>query len=349
MPTDPPTEPEHSQRARVDGVDIDVAVATSGLLVGDRLLPWLDLDAVAEGDHRVELGIADGTRLTLTHTGATHDRFLTELRAARRAERFPRLSVVEGEPVLTVESRDPTGWADVHLFANVLAVEPRSRVPNFIPLSLITGVERVEHHLTITARGMPPTTIGFLGEATDEFVARLEPSRRALAETTAAAYIAWDERLTGFPAPDGWAVTAAEAPAAFACLHDRALTGPRHESAALVSELAGAGLRCGVHLGGDASIPFLLAPVGRRIVLEVTGEDDWATFVFDLDDATTCNSLLVQIGFRRDVVALPDAELGPWAVAARTAAPVQALRAALSTRVIHDRRWAERISAALHT
>jgi len=87
--------------------------------------------------------------------------------------------------------------------------------------------------------------------------------------------------------------------------------------------------------------------VGGRVAVEAIADDDRATFVFAGLDPVAVNVLLLQTAFRREAVALPEAELGRWAVAARTSAPVRRARAALVARVVHGPGWAEAVTAAL--
>jgi len=99
--------------------------------------------------------------------------------------------------------------------------------------------------------------------------------------------------------------------------------------------------------GGSSTLPFVLAPIGNRVVVEATDGDDRATFVFTTEDVARLNAVLVLTSFRREAIFLPEAQLGRWAVAARVWPAVREARAALSARIVHDDRWAEHLAAAV--
>ncbi len=336
------------QRAQRDGMVVSASVLDAGLDIDGTLIDWLDMDTVIEGDHRVAMGLADGATVTLSMLGATHDRFLAELRSARRRARFAALTIATDTPLATYTSRPPTGIVDVHLYPKVLVAEPREGHPVAVPLSLMTGVQRDEYTLTVSARGLEPLVVRALGVKTDEFEMRLGAARRDLRAATAAAYTAFDAALEGFAAPDGWAVNAAEAGTYWSALLGRAQSGSRAEEISTLAELAGDRLAIGIYTdGGTTPLPFVLAPVGEHIVVEATDGDDRATFVFRTPDIARLNAVLLLTSFRREALFLPDDQLGRWAVAARTWPAVREARSALSARVVHDGQWADRVRRAL--
>lgn len=336
------------QRARANDTEVVVAVTEAGLDVDGRLVDWVDIDGVLEGDHRVRLDLADGSHLELSMLGATHDRFMLELRTARRRSRFAALTIASGDPLVSYVSRADSGVVDVHLYDKAVVAEPRVGNPVSIPLSLIASVDRSGYEITITARGVDPLVVRALGVKTDEFLDRLATARRSLQAATAAAYTQYDEALTGFAAPDGWAVTAQAAGTHWGVLMERAQSGSRAEQVRDLVRRAGDRIAVGIFTdGGSSPLPFVLAPIANHVVVEATDGDDRATFVFRTTDVERLNAVLVLTSFRREAIFLPDAQLGRWAVAARVWPAVREARAALSARIVHDDHWVEHLDAAL--
>jgi hypothetical protein len=103
--------------------------------------------------------------------------------------------------------------------------------------------------------------------------------------------------------------------------------------------------------GGVVTMPFVLAVVGtgdgRRVAVEAVDADDRATFVFATDEVDRLNAALVLSAFRREVLSLPDTELGRWAVAVRLQPHVAWARSRLVARVVHDGAWEAAITSAL--
>lgn len=336
------------QRAQVNGAAVTASVAEAGLDIDGRLIDWVDIDGAVEGDHRVRLDLADGTSITLSMLGATHDRFMLELRTARRRARFAALTIATGDPLVSYLSRADSGLVDIHLYAKAVVAEPREGHPVSVPLSLIGSVERSGYEITIAARGTDPLVVRALGVKTDEFIERLAVARRDLQAATAAAYAGFDEALAGFTAPDGWAMTAQTAGTHWSALLARAQAGSRSEQVRELLRRSGDRLGVGIFTdGGGTPLPFVLAPIGGRVVVEATDGDDRATFVFTTEDVARLNAVLVLTSFRREAIFLPDAQLGRWAVAARVWPAVREARAALTARIVHDDRWAEHLGAAL--
>ena len=98
-----------AQRAEMGGSSVTVSVVEPGLQIDGRLIDWVDIDDVHEGDHRVRLDLADGSSIELLRLGTTHDQFLRELRAARRRARFAALTIATGEPTHSYVARPPGG------------------------------------------------------------------------------------------------------------------------------------------------------------------------------------------------------------------------------------------------
>ena len=336
------------QRAERDGVEVRATVLEAGLDVDGTLTDWLDLDGVVEGDHRVRCDLADGSSFTLAKLGATHDRFMAELRERRRVARFAALTVATGTPAVSYLSRAADGPVDVHLYTKVLVVEPRVGHPIAAPLPLIERVDRDGYDITITLRGLPPVGLSALGVKTDEFLRRLAAARQDLQVATSAAYVQYDAALAGLSAPDGWALTASTAGSHWSALLARAISGSRAAEVQFLAGRAGDRLAVGIFTdGGTSPLPFVLAPIGSCVVVEATDGDDRATYVFRADDVERLNSVLILTGFRREALFLPDDQLGRWAIAARLWPAVREARAALVGRVVHGERWQEQVEAVL--
>jgi hypothetical protein len=253
-----------------------------------------------------------------------------------------------GKPLHTYESRLPAGFVDVHLYAKAVALEPRTGRPTIVPLSLISDVTVRGHTIHLTCRGIDDVEIAMLGRRHDEFLDRLSTARSTLQAATEASYVAFDPALVGHAAADGWAISRGDAPAAWQVLRDRAAAGDRATEVALFEELAGDRLAFGLFTDGGAHpLPFLLAPVGNRIAVEAVDNESRATFIFGVTDLAELNAVLILTAFRREALSLPPAELGRWAIAARTSPIVQWARAAFSARVVHDANWATNVRAAL--
>lgn len=340
---------EHSSySARVDGRDTRVQVAIDGLDIGDRLISWLEVDLVAEGDHRIGLGLAQGSELQITGLGAVHDRFVNEMRVARRRARLPALTVATGDPRESFVSREPDGWIDVHLFDGLLVLDHRSGETTAIPLSLIETIERRGHDTVITCRGLGEHRVGKLGAATDRFADLFERARRDQRTALAAVAAAFDTRLAGCSLPDGWAVGPDDEPVWWPVLGDIAASGERGSEFGLLQELADRPVRLGLATAeGETPMLLALASRGRRIVVESLSGEPRATFVFESDDLDRLNAALVVASFRRDVIALPEEQLGRWAVAVRTSPIVRGLRESLVARVEHREGWADSLRHAV--
>ncbi len=332
------------QRAEQQGVPVTASVLESGLDIDGSLTDWVDIDRVVEGDHRVLLERAGGSSIELSKLGATHDRFLSELRTARRRARYAALTITSGEPLQSYLARTERGLVDVHLFDKVLVAEQRDGSPVSVPLSLIDDVVRDGYRITIAVRGLDPLVLSGLGTKTDEFLARLAATRRSLTAVTAAAYAEYDGALTGLAAPDGWALTAREAGAFWPALLERAQSGSRANEVRALVERSGDRLAIGLYTdGGSSLLPFVLAPIGDRVVVEATDGDDRATYVFAVSDRERLNAVLLLTSFRREALFLPDDQLGRWAVAARVWPAVREARGALVARIVHDNRWVDHL------
>jgi hypothetical protein len=214
----------------------------------------------------------------------------------------------------------------------------------FLPFALVDDVAGDGGRVTLARRGLAPLSVEGLGSEAAALVAAVDRARRDLAGLTASAYAALDPGLGGLSAPDGWAVPAAAAGRHWAVLR-RVVAGPEVD---VLAGIAGDGLRLGVKvLAVGRPVPFALAPVGAKVVLEVTGPTRGATLVFGAADADRLNAALLVLNLRREALELPDARLGRWALAARAVDVVGWARAALVARVPHGDRWEDNVTAAL--
>ncbi len=323
-------------------------VTPAGLDVGDRIVSWLDVDRMNDTDHRIVFGVFDAGELVVSGLGAVHDRFVNEARIARRRARLPSLTVATGEPRETFLAREPGDPADVHVFDDVLVIDRHSGETTPIPLALIRDVIRDGHDFVVSCRGLDDARIGNFGSATDRFVEALERARRDQRSRLADAASAFDERLAGYSIVDGWVIDPDDDPRWWSALRDVAATGERHAEFEQLQEFADRPIRLGLTTA-DGATPVLLglAARGGRVAVESLSGEARATFVFGADDLDRLNAALVVTAFRRDVIALPDAELGRWAVAVRASSVVRDLRGRLVARIEHRDDWADQTRRAL--
>jgi hypothetical protein len=335
---------------REGGERTTATVLDDGLLVGGRLLGWLDMDRVSELDHSLRLDMAAGDEVVITHAGGRFDELAAGLRAARGRARRAALAQTTATPIEEFEARARDGAvSDVLVFPNVLVVEERGGRAVSVPLPLVRSVDRDGWLITLTNRVLPPLALQGLGRRTDEFLLTLDRARTALRTATQAAYASLDGGLAGLDAPDGWAIGPAEGGSSWGALRRAVCGGDRAREATVLAALADEGLRLGLFTdGGRFPMPFLLASTGVRTALEATGaSDSGATFVFATPDPERLNAALLLVAFRREVLYLPDDALGRWAVAVRNIEAVRWARAHLVDRVVHDAGWDDRITVAL--
>ena len=328
------------------------------LLVGERTIDWLDVDGLAttqDGPVRLTLRLADGELIEVSHLAGRADECAEVVRTLRGSSRRAALTQSTASPLVSFVARATDGGvSDVHLFGHALIVEPRADVPPVhVPLPLVREVVREGWVLTLRCRGIDDAALSGLGPRTDELEQRLARARTDLDTATRAALVAFEPALEGLDLVDGWPVPVADAAAHGPALAARWSTGARAAEVAALRGLAGEpGLRYGIWTeGGTTALPFIMAAAGdgagARVAVEAVDADDRATFVFATDDADRLAAALVLSSFRREVLSLPDAELGRWAVAVRTQPHVRWAREALVARVVHDGRWQEQVAAAM--
>lgn len=332
------------QRAESDGRTIEVLVRAEGIDVDGRLISWLDVDDLIEGDHALTLVLADSTSVVLGKLGASHDGFVSEVRAARRRVRFPALTVADGEPNVSFVARDPAGSRDVHLFDDVLVVEPRTGAPLAVPFGLVDSIERDGPSISIEGRGLRPLVVRGLGRSADEFEDRLRRGTADVRARVAAAYREVDPVLEGCSSPNGRACRADHFGTRWSSLLDVIGRSERAAEFALLRDLPTADPAIGVFVeAGSPSLLFALVTVGERAVVEGLGSDDRATFVFEGVAADDLSALLTIVRFRREVLALDEERLGRWAVAVRANEAARTLRSATVGRVVHGPNWSDDI------
>lgn len=340
----------------VDGRDASARIGPDDLILSGVAVAYVDVDSVEAVGARVMLGLADGRRIEIGRLARRFDEFVTGLRQARaRCRRAALLQWTAETPIDTYPTVIGGEPGQVVLFDDGITVEPLNGPPHLAPLSLIEHVERDGYTITLHLRGTDALVLRALGRRTDELLADLDRARNALAERTAAAYAGLSERLTGFTAPDGWAVTAAEAGqwwaplrAALAASAGEGLEDGEPNPMDVLEGLAGPQLRLGIkEQGRNPLLPFALAPVGERVAVEGFGEEGRATYVFRAESTDWLNVVLLLTSFRREAFFLPDGQLGRWAVAVRTLDVVKTARERLVARIVHDPSWAAKVTAAL--
>jgi hypothetical protein len=334
--------------AKLAGEPVDVEILPNAVRAGEIELSYVDIDEVFVDEWTVTMRGPAGS-LVLEKLGRGRDDFLHELRAARLpARRAALLQSGVDAPIDLYEAKRGDEPILVGLHADGLTVEADAGIPVYVPLSCVTGVVRKDYDIIIKARSLADVALRQLGRRTDEFLADLERARRSLEARTREAYEALDPALASLDAPDGWAVTKDEAGSAWEPLRAAFAGMDRAIMIDVLSSQAGERLRIGVKAAfAGATMPFALAPCGRRVVVESAGDEDRATFVFETDDVDRLNLALLLTSFRREALFLPEEKLGRWSVAVRLLEIVRWARGALVSRIIHNEGWEEKLRAAV--
>lgn len=343
---------------RVDGARLDIILQPDVLVIGERTVDWNDVDRVdivRLSPLSLHLTLSDASAIDIDQLGPRGDEFGKVLREFRSQVRGASLTQNAWAPVAEFVMHEPDGSeSDVRLFPHVLVIEARSGAGlAHIPLPLLRDVTRDGWVFHLHCRGIDDMDLRGFGPRTDEFELRLAETRKALDATTRAAITGFEPGLEGLDLADGWAVTPAEAGEHAATLIERWANAGRGEQVKTLTDLVGADhLRYGMWTeGGTVTMPFVLAIAGAganmSVAVEAVDANDRATFVFAVDDVDRFNAALILSAFRREVMSLPDAELGRWAVAVRMQPQVQWMRQRLVARIVHDTNWAEGVKSAL--
>lgn len=339
-----------SYPATVQGRSVEVEILPEALAIGQDTLAYVDIDEVAVEGWTVILRGPHPT-VVLERLGRGRDDFLRELQDARLpVRRAALLQAGTHQPIATYTAKRGEQAVLVGLHRDGITVDADSGPPTLIPLSLVTGVARHGYDLIVHARALTPLHLRHFGRRTDEFLRDIEAARRELAAQTRESYGGLDPALVGLDAPDGWAVHAAQAGGHWTVLREAFARTERAEHIATLEQLAGPMLRLGIKAAfAGETLPFALAPLGGRVVVEGAGSEGRATFVFASGDVDRVNLALLLTSFRREALYLPEAELGRWAVAVRMLEVVRWARGALVARIVHDGRWEDNLHAALGT
>lgn len=336
----------------------DLRVTHDGLAFGPRSLEHLDADELLAHDRAIEIGIWPSGRVRLGMLGRRYDTFTAALKQARQTRRVEGM-LAHGidEPIrfrgAIVAPEFAT--ADLLLYSTHLTIAPERGDPWQLPIGSIRSIRRDERDWTIDveARGTL-YRFGQLARDTEKFGLQLQLAdaecRKALGAPSSGEF------------SDGAGIAESQL-AAFRDLVERWTAPERSEQASAILGCA-SDARLGVvklldtdseSLAAREPLPgsvaaFLLAPVGRLVVLEILSGPSAATYVF-AGEIEAINRDLQEIHFRRRPLQLPEAELtspaSPYRLAARRLEPLKRLRAATRTRIVHDERWAQNFAAAV--
>lgn len=319
--------------ARIDGQPVTLVVGSDGIVVAGRGFPWHEVDALDDDGTRIVLTIARGiagtpATIEITHLGTRRDAAAREMRERRGVARRRSLGQGDLVPLASFTARDEERVIDVEVFPHGIVLELRGGSAVFVARGLIADVKREGYRFTCALRHGGPISVAGLGARSDEFALAVS---RMLAEGSIAGHPDWI---------DGWGMESADA------VREIAARG-RPEEVQVLLETCGR-VRAGIYTeGGAQEVPFLLGVGPGGAVLEGMGDEARATFVFATDDLDRVNAALLTICFRRDLLSLPEEDLGQWAAAIRTQPEVAWLRSALVARIIHAEGWESRLRAAI--
>lgn len=332
-----------SHPCRVDGAEATIVISPEGIDGLGEFIPWHAVDTVSETGTAIDLGVARGlegalTVVRLSHLGAQRDEVAREIRQARGAARRP--SLAQSDLAVTEEftAHVADTVIDVVLLPNGMIVEQRGALAAFVPWGLVADVQRDGYAVTFRLRQGEPVTVAGLGERTDEFEDEVARLRLALSQAARAAMAEWD--TAGLAWEDGWALTD---PAAVRAVASRGSA----DECSVLGETCSV-LRAGVFTeGGTQDVPFLIGTAANGVtIVEGVGEEDRATYLFATSDVDRVNAALLRLSFRRELLVLPQGELGRWAAAIRTQPEVAWLRSVIQGRVVHDTRWETKVREA---
>lgn len=348
---------------RVERGESEARIDDAGINAGLAGLSFLDVDTLRAAEHRIELDLWPAGRLALSGLGRRYETFLAELRRARNRARVAGLlaHAPTAPEVFDAAQLTPGGTAAVELqvYSTHLTIVPADADPWQVPLGAIGEVAVSEQPPAVVVRaGGDAWTFGQLARRRDEFRRSLAGAREAQSQLL--------ERLTGSRVfSDGLGI-ARNALTGFDSLLRNFSAPERLEGAqAILARCSGGEPRLGFvqlldpdagYLAARNPLPagwasFLLAPVGKRVVLEILAGPSAATYVFE-GDLGTINRDLQALHFRRAALALREEEAqvtpdNPHRLALRRLGPLQHLRAATRARVIHDEGWRATLERAL--
>jgi hypothetical protein len=335
-------------------------ITDDGLTAGPVAVEFLDVEALADADRVLTLGLFPQGSLRLSLLARRHETFAAALSEARDRA---RLAGLLAHGVTVPEAFAGTLRADGRearflVFPTHVAVVPKTGDPFQIPYGDVTAVSFEEAAWAVvleTSSG--PVAFGGLARQTDAFQRAVANARDAQARRL--------EAIAGTPAfADGRGV-AAEALPEFDRLLEAWTAPERAECAAAI--LAAADRRTtriglvelldpdGESLSAGAPLPqnvaaFLLAEVRGKVVLEILSGPSAATYVFK-GDVEAINRDLQQLHFRRRPLALSEKEAvgeagRPYRLALRKLEPLKRLRAAITARLLHTEGWADAFTKA---
>jgi hypothetical protein len=341
----------------------EAVIGDDALSVGPVVVAFLDADALRAADYRIEVDCWPSGRLTLTQLGRRFDTFTRELRRARNQARVKGLlahGVTMPERFAgAVLQGGAVRLAEVMVFDTHVTIVPEDADPFQLPLGALTEVSTGEDPPSVVlAMGEARTVVGQLARHRDAFLRAVTERRaaqaRLLAELTGQGCFAdgravprdvvkdFDELVRRFAAPDR-----AECAAKLLAMSKGG--EPRLGFVRLLDPDAEG-------LVGEVALPeswacFLLAPIGRLVVLEILAGPAAATYVFE-GEIRSIGTDLQTLHLRRGPLALTEAEAqitpaNPYRLALRRLEPLKRLRAATRARLIHNDGWAAALGRAL--
>lgn len=155
---------------------------------------YRDVEDVKAAEHRIELPLASGETLTLSHLGYTYEDVLRSLRALRGEVLLRDLLMHEtlhmGELRGDVAATDDDGATrdlgrcELRLYETGLVVIPHSDAPLRVPFAEIDGARVVGHAVMLDAEELGTLTFSKMGRLLDPFVKALSDTMNDLSVRT---------------------------------------------------------------------------------------------------------------------------------------------------------------------
>jgi hypothetical protein len=341
----------------------EAVIDDEGLSVGLVRVAFVDADALRAEDYRIELDLWPAGRLVLTELGRRFDTFTQFLRQARNQARVAGLlahapalpEVFEGVVLSSGSARS----VELQVYSTHLTIVPADVDPWQLPLGALSEVVASDDPpgVMLTSAG-ERIVIGQLARRRDAFFAAVSAARNAQAQLLA--------RYTNRSVfTDGTGVLRGSL-SGFDLLLGRCSSAERLDGARrILAGASGGEPRLGFvqlldpdaeTLQAASPLPenwasFLLAPVGKHVVLEMLSGPSAATYVFEgAIDAVNLDLQLLH--FRRAALALTPAQAeitpdNPQRLALRRLAPLQRLRAVTRARLLHGSAWNDSLAAAI--